>query len=80
MREILLDIRKKLNAREYENEEHVRLSLVSRLLQHVGWNIWNPREFNTEFKAIPTEDRTRVDIALFAQNKPSVYIEVKAVG
>ncbi|MBU1398446.1 MAG: type I restriction enzyme HsdR N-terminal domain-containing protein [Proteobacteria bacterium] len=81
MREILTDIREKLQHGEYQNEEHIRLSLVCRLLSNLGWNIWNPREVNTEFPAIPAEDKTKVDIALFAkESSPSIFVEVKAVG
>jgi len=81
MREILIDIREKLQHGEYQNEEHIRLSLVCRLLSELGWDIWNPLEVNTEFPAIPTEDKTKVDIALFAkESSPSVFVEVKAVG
>ena len=81
MREIPTDIRERLQRGEYQNEEHVRLSLVCRLLFKLGWNIWSLREVNTEFPAIPTEDKTKVDIALFAKESfPSVFIEVKAVG
>ena len=81
MRDMLTDIREKLQHGEYQNEEHVRLALVCRLLSKVGWNIWDPKEVNTEFPPIPSEDRTRVDIALFADKfSPSIFIEVKAVG
>jgi len=83
MREILSDIRERLRRGEYKNEEHVRLSLVCRLLSHskIGWNIWDPTEVNTEFPPTPTEDKTRVDIALFEkESSQSVFIEVKAVG
>jgi len=81
MKELLEDIAAKLRSNAYSNEEHVRLSLVARLLQALGWDIWNPQEVNTEFGAVRTEDSTRVDIALFARRtEPAVYIEVKAVG
>jgi hypothetical protein len=81
MREILLDIRDKLNNRAYSNEEHVRLSLVSRILLELGWDLWNPREVNAEFRVLPQEDRSRVDLALFlTPQSPSVFIEVKQVG
>lgn len=81
MKELLEDIAAKLRASAYTNEEHVRLALVARLLQALGWDIWNPQEVNTEFGAVPNEDSTRVDIALFAQRaEPAVYVEVKAVG
>lgn len=81
MRETLEDIRRKLQERAYKNEEHVRLSLVARILNDLGWDLWNPSEFNTEFIAVPSEDNTRVDVALFTiPYAPTVYIEVKAVG
>ena len=81
MRQTLEDIRRKLNERVYRNEEHVRLSLVARILNDLGWDLWNPIEFNTEFIAIPNEDSTRVDVALFiTPYAPMVYIEVKAIG
>ena len=35
--EILLDIRQRLWGKEYQNEEHVRLSLVARVVQALGW-------------------------------------------
>ncbi len=81
MDEVLRDIIEKLRHGDYQNEEHVRFSLVGRLLFELGWDVWNPTEVNTEFAAVPAEDRTRVDVALFAKRySPSVYVEVKAVG
>ena len=81
MRDTLDDIRKKLQSGVFQNEEHVRLSLVARILSKLGWNIWDPAEVYTEFKTTPSEDRTKVDVALFlAPRVPAVFIEVKAVG
>jgi hypothetical protein len=81
MKDILKDIRAKLLNNDYQNEEHVRLSLVSRIIQSLGWDVWNPREVNTEYYGTPNEDKSRVDMALFLNsNIPSVFIEVKAIG
>lgn len=81
MKEILQDIQTKLLGEVYTNEEQIRLSLVSRILQSLGWNIWNPKEVWAEYSAVPEEDRGRVDLALFVRSfAPSVYIEVKALG
>ncbi len=82
MHEILLDIRQRLLGKEYKNEEHVRLSLVSRVVQELGWDIWNPTEVYTEFKATKKEDNTRVDVALFTPGfeATAVFIECKGVG
>ncbi len=79
MKQVLEDIRQKLRDRVYKNEEHVRLSLVARLLIELGWDVWNPAEVYTEFLPAPDEDSTRVDVALFLNAfSPSVFIEVKA--
>lgn len=83
MKEVLSDVISRLKNNEYKNEEHVRLSLVCRMLEYLGWDIWNPREVFSEFAAIPQEDASRVDIALFMPPqllRPAVFIEVKAVG
>jgi len=81
MRDTLNDIREKLKSRTYKNEEHVRLSLVARLLLKLGWNIWDPNEVNSEFNTAPSEDTTKVDIALFlSPHKPDIFIEIKSVG
>jgi len=81
MKETISDIRQKIANLAYKNEEHVRLSLVARMLQKLGWNIWDPCEVNSEYNATPHEDSTRVDIALFlTPRRPDVFIEVKAVG
>jgi predicted type IV restriction endonuclease len=66
MNELLADIKDKLQSGDYyKNEEHIRLSLVARVLQNLGWDIWNPKEVNTEFIVVPNEDKTREDVALF---------------
>jgi len=82
MNEILSDIRDKLTNNYFQNEEHVRISLVLRILFELGWDIWNPKEVNSEFKAVPNEDVSRVDIALFSNEylPPSIFIEIKSVG
>jgi len=81
MKDMLLDIRQKLNDGVYKNEEHVRLSLVGRVIQRLGWDLWNPREVNSEFAVLPQEDQSRVDLALFlTPYSPVVFIEVKPVG
>ena len=61
MKDILSDVKSMLSKSLYKNEEHVRLSLVMRLVQALGWNIWDPIEVNSEFVPVPTEDQTKVD-------------------
>jgi len=80
MQDALREIREYLRQNAYRNEEHVRLSLVCRVLQELGWNVWDPREVNTEFVPNPREDAKKVDVALFIKQQLWVIIEVKAVG
>ncbi len=81
MKDTLTDIKEKLLEGVYRNEEQVRMNLVLRILLDLDWNVWDPREVYPEFVVAPNEDKTKVDIALFAkQFSPSVFIEVKAVG
>ena len=83
MTDVLQDIADRLRSSDYKNEEHIRIGVVLRLLTKLGWNIWNPKEVFTEFPAIPREDATRVDIALFMPPhllRPAVFIEIKAQG
>lgn len=82
LEEVLSDVRSKLENNCYQNEEHIRLSLVSRFLYELGWDIWNPKDVDAEFKAVPDEDSTRVDLALFIDqySPPAVFIEIKSIG
>ncbi|MCF7859616.1 MAG: type I restriction enzyme HsdR N-terminal domain-containing protein [Candidatus Cloacimonetes bacterium] len=89
MKDILKNIRAKLLHGDFNNEEQVRFSLVARILQALGWDIWDPNEVVTEYpvkkfpeKDITKEESGRVDIALFINNHsdrtPEVFLEIKA--
>lgn len=88
MEETLTNIRNMLDQGLYTDEQHVRISLVARICRKLGWNIWNPTEFNTEYRVIrslnkngKSEEIGRVDVALIRPEKkphtPDVFIEVK---
>lgn len=65
----------------FKNEQHIRVCVVCRVLQELGWNIWNPDEVDLEFACAPDEDSTKVDLALRCTPlKPDVFIETKAYG
>ncbi len=83
MRNTLEDIVSRLRHGDYKNEEHVRVAIVVRLLDALGWDIWNPVEVYSEFSAIRSEDASRVDLAIFMPPhylRPALFIEVKSVG
>jgi hypothetical protein len=81
MKPVLEDIKGKIAIGVYRNEEHVRVCIVLRILQALGWDIWNPNEVSLEFPVLPNEDQTRIDVALFlTPHEPAVFIEVKALG
>lgn len=89
MKDTIESIAKMLTEGRYRDEQHVRFSLVGRICQGLGWDIWNPEEFYTEYpvRKFPVKDLSatetgRVDVALFLSMNPGytpeVYIEVKA--
>lgn len=85
MKKVIKDIRSQPITKVYKNEEHVRLSLVARICQKLGWNIWNPAEFNTELQVEKLQGSNgEVDIALFLPEENSdaaqVFIETKRPG
>lgn len=91
MKEVIESVRKLLKDGVFSDEQHVRFSLVGRICQKLGWNIWNPAEFFTEYKVekvptqlLPKDSNGRVDVALFlSDNKPKaaeVFMEIKAPG
>lgn len=81
MKDIILDIRDKASRGVFKNEEQVRVCIVYRVLQALEWDIWNPSEVYPEYLVVPTEDASRIDVALFLRLAiPTVFIEVKAVG
>ena len=49
MKTTLEDIRKNIQNNKYQNKEHIRLSLISRILQKLGWDLWNPFEVYPDF-------------------------------
>ena len=80
--EALTGIRQLLREKAYQNEEHVRFSLVGRLLLALGWNVWHPAEVNTEEKPHEGENHTKVDVSLRIRGEhgATVYVECKRVG
>jgi hypothetical protein len=53
----------RLRDNQYKNEEHLRLGAVYRLLNELGWDVWNPQEVCTEFQAIRRKDDPAVSLA-----------------
>ena len=88
VKQTIEDIRKLFADNAFKDEQHVRFSLVGRVCQKLGWDIWNPKEFYTEYpvKRYPPQEvtvdlRGRVDVALILPEKNSdiaeVFIEIK---
>ena len=81
METTLNDIRSLFDRGAFKNEEHIRVCVVCRILQELGWNIWNPDEVNLEFAVAPDEDQTKVDVALRSTPRQTdAFIEVKGLG
>lgn len=85
MKEAIQKIRKLLKANAYTDEQHVRFSLVGLVCQRLGWDIWDPREFHTEYRVEKLQGASgRVDVALFLPDRypkaAQVFMEIKAPG
>jgi len=83
MRQTIEKIRNLLKERSFKDEQHVRFSLVGKICDCLGWDIWNPAEFYTEYpvkkyppQQITTELRGRVDVALIITEKLSEFVDV----
>ena len=73
----VLDVRDKLHQGVYKNEDQVSKMVVMRLLQQLGWDVFNPDQVSSEFK-IATR---KVDYALRHEPfGPVALVEVKDVG
>ena len=71
------EIRDSLTRGDFANEAQISRGVVMRLLNTLGWNIWDPKVVISEFPI----KRRKVDYALcHPPGKPSVLVEVKDVG
>lgn len=64
MKQTIEDIRNMLQDGLFRDEQHIRFSLVGRLCYVLGWDIWNPAEFYTEYskKVSFSHDLSRVSL------------------
>lgn len=73
----LKEIRDNLRSGRYANEAAISQGVVLRLLQALGWPVFDSQVVTPEF----TVETRRVDFALcHPPGKPKVFIEVKSVG
>jgi len=80
MKTLIEEIRIHIQNGSFKNEEQVKLGIILRVLDRLGWNIWNPNETVLEYK-VSDEDNTKVDFALFySRFSPAVYIEAKSMN
>ena len=77
LEEHIRDIKTRLEKNEYINEKAISHGIVSRLLEAMGWDVYNPQVVILEY----TVHGKRVDFALCVPGKrPSIFIEVKYLG
>jgi len=86
------DIRRMLSNGLYRDEQYIRICIVAGMLQALGWNIWDPSKFYTEYPVITINANTpallgngKVDVAMgknLQTKKEHLFtlIEVKALG
>lgn len=75
--EHIRDIKTRLGKEEYPNEQAISQGIVLRLLQAMGWDVYNPQVVTPEY----TVHGKRVDFALCVRsNRPDIFVEVKRPG
>jgi hypothetical protein len=73
IREIIASIKQ----REFLNEAEVTNGIVLRILNQLGWDIYDTKKVKPQYRI----DNKVIDFALcFPDNKPIIIIEVKALG
>ena len=73
----IVDVRDKLRRGVFSNEDQVSKGVVMRLLQQLGWDVYDPTRVSSEFKI----GNRKVDYALRHEPfGPVILIEVKDVG
>lgn len=77
MKELLHRIADRLESGSYINEAAIRIGIIEPILSHLGWDITDPLMVQPEYSS----EGRRVDYALCAfPNRPSIFIEAKAIG
>jgi len=77
MIDLLAKIKQYLQQGAYENETHVRETIVRPILRELGWDIEDPQQLQPEYRL---KDGTRLDYGVVIDGKLWVIIEVKGVG
>ncbi|MDX9869501.1 MAG: hypothetical protein RBS92_02150, partial [Candidatus Cloacimonadales bacterium] len=86
---IIEDIKGKLNNVSFTNKGQIRFALISRILQSLHWDIWNPAEVYYDYpiknfprSSISNDEDGTVDFALFilGAKEPNIYITVADIG
>ena len=77
MKEIILDIKQRIENKEYKSERAISSEVVRRVLENLQWNIYDTITVNREYLI----NSLRVDYALMPDKKiPQIFIEVKSMG
>jgi predicted type IV restriction endonuclease len=77
VKDAIIEIREGIRTGKFYNEASVSQGIVQRILQLLGWPIYNPEIVSPEYSL----DGRRVDYALCCPvRKPIVFIEVKQIG
>ena len=75
---------KRISAAQGKGEEATKQAMVMPMLQAMGYDTWNPDEVHPEYEADFAQkkmgQKEKVDLAIFRNGLPSIFIEVKSVG
>lgn len=76
MKQVIQQIQQQIKEGLFTNEASVIRGIVNSILQELNWPIYDVRIVRLEY----TIGTQRVDIALFHNNQPYIYLEAKKLG
>lgn len=63
-----------------DTEEQTKISLINPFVELLGYNVRDPREVRYEYSVDVRLAKEKVDVALFTDDKPTIFIEAKSAN
>lgn len=76
LNDLIINIQSQIKAGYYQNEASVISGIINPILNVLDWPIYQVNIVRPEF----TVGSQRIDLALFCNNKPQIFLEAKQIG
>ena len=79
LRQLIVQVKSNVGLRGYD-EQTTKQVLILRILDVLGWNIFDLLDIQPEYLVDPKNNNEKVDYALLKDSRQMLFIEAKAVG